>query len=1059
MNTYLPRPRSIAAVPLAALLAVLAAMLLAVAPAGAAPAKISKVFGGPVASSNDCSPDGTANKTDASEFTDFCVAFRATNDEGPAGVDLKSQVVDTPQGFAGIADAFPQCTDAQFAKSSENDAGCAGNTQMGQVTAAIRARLSDGTAANPLVTVPLGSAYDGSTKTVSLTPTGAVYNLTHSENEVARLGIDLRPVAAGFIDQPNVKIIVRVTLRPSPDVGLRSIIDDMPNSAHVKVSIPPLVNVDEVDPLAVDDFNLLFWGPQRGSMPRGFAFMGADCSNTQETKINATAYNGSTTSGASKTYKLTDCDDPKIQFKPGVAFSTAENRPDVTTETTVRVTFGDSDDAGYQVAGPKKTVVVLPGGLSFSGQIASGANGLPLCTPEQYGQYRAEASNCPAATAVGTVSFKSPVQTRLLTGNVYLGSQPAAGELPDIYIEAQEGPAADAPRVKLVGKLTVDDQNRIVTTLDDLPEVPVTEFKLTFRGGDQAAVVTPPTCGTTQGALAAYAFNKPGSASNKTADYKVDSDCDAVGAKSAALAFVGANPNAGQYGAFTTTINRPDRSARLSRAVVNLPPGEVANLKGVPECLQADAAQSKCPASSLVGTVTSLAGVGPAPYRATGQVYLTNRSEGAAAGVSLHVPVKFGEVYLGDLNVPGRIEIREDLGLRFSADIPERFKGIPLNIREFSVSLDRKDFGLNPTSCAPLSTTSQVTSGGTVLDLTAGYQVSACDKLRFEPKLDAAVLGQTGNKGRPTIQVRIENPALTGNLKQTTVTLPKGVGVDLTQIPRSCPQETFAAGACPDNARIGTLDGSLSIADDKLGGYMYLLKPVKGKVLPGVGLQFTGRFAGRVVGSTAVDPKTGQLVTDFPTVPDLPLTTLQINIAGGTGGPVIATEELCKTSSVQFNGAFAAHSGQTATRTVKTKCGQPLAANSAKISGRVSNLRKGKPVLRMAVTAPTKITKIEFTLPSGWALASQKKGRKASTYIKVDRLSVKKSATVKRLSARKVRITMPKGGSTKFHFLSRTGTISVKSSKARKTKSKLTFSAKVTAEGQTYTVPFKFTPR
>ncbi len=280
----------------------------------------------------------------------------------------------------------------------------------------------------------------------------------------------------------------------------------------------------------------------------------------------------------------------------------------------------------------------------------------------------------------------------------------------------------------------------------------------------------------------------------------------------------------------------------------------------------------------------SLAGVGPAPYRATGQVYLTSRPAGAAAAVSLHVPVKFGDVYLGDLNVPGRIDIRDDLGLRFSADIPERFKGIPLNIRTFAVALDRKDFGLNPTSCAPLTTTSQVTAGGTVLALPGSYQVQNCAALKFEPKLDTAVLGQTGNGGRPTVQVRIENPALTGNLKRTTVTLPNGLGVDLKQIPRACPQDTFAAGACPDNARIGTLDGSLAIADDQLGGYLYLLKPPAGKVLPAVGLQFTGRFAGRVAGTTAVDAK-GQLITDFSAVPDLPLTALQINIAGGAGWP------------------------------------------------------------------------------------------------------------------------------------------------------------------------------
>lgn len=1038
---------------IAALLGALLVLVAGSATAQAAPASISKVFGGPIQTGGACNPDASATKTDASQFTDFCVSFRATNDEGPAGVDLKSQVVDTPRGFAGVADAYPQCTDAQFNKASDNNAACPANTQMGQVAARIRADVTDD--AFLTGTLQLLGIADGN-GVATLVPTGAVYNLEHTENEVARLGIDLRPELAG--DQPNVKIIVRVTLRPSPDVGLRSIIDDMPNKANTSILGAPNPN----RPLAVDEFNLLFWGPQRGVMPKGFAFTGSDCSAAQETKISALAYDGTASGGASPTYQLTDCEDPNIQFKPGLSVRTDENRPDVTTKTTVSVTFGASDNPAYQVSGPKKTVVTLPGGLSFSGQIASGASGLPLCTPAQFGQNQAPPSTCPAATAIGTVEFESPTQRDRLKGNVYLGAQPAPGELPDIYIEAQLGPADDAPRVKLRGALTVDAENRIVTTLDDLPEVPVTEFLLTFRGGDQAAVVTPPTCGTTTGGLAASPYRAPGTPSSVDASYSVTEDCDAVTGFAPSLSFSTANPNAGQYGAFTTTVSRPDRSQRLAKAVVNLPPGEVANLKGVPECSQADAARSACPASTQVGTISSLAGVGPAPYRADGTIYLTSRPEGAVAGVSLSVPIRFGDVDLGVLNVPARIEIRDgDLGLRFVADVPERFKGIPLNIRELTVALNRKDFALNPTNCGPLSTTSSFTAaGGATANVAAGFQVGNCGALKFEPSFDAAVTGQTGNKGRPTIQVRIENAAGSGAMRQTIVTLPKGIGVDLAQIPRACPQDTFVAGGCPDVAKIGKIAGALAIADEPLTGDLYLLKPPAGKVLPGLGLAFTGRFAGRVIGSNAVDSKTGQLITQFESVPDLPLTALQIDIAGGTGGPVIATSELCASDTVSFASRFAAHSGQSATRTVQTSCGASLAANGPRLSGRLSGVRKGRPVLSLGGKAPSgkAITRVELTIPKGWTLASQR-GRSGSRYAKVSKLSVKGGASVKRLSSRRVRITMPKGGSDAFKLLTRTGTLTIKSSSLRKTKAKVSFSAKVTAGGQVYTVPFKLTPR
>lgn len=1043
---------------LAACAALLFGLVLGTAPASAAPATISKVFGGPITTGGACNPDASASKTDAAEFTDFCVSFRATNDEGPEGVDLKSQVVDTPRGFAGIADAYPQCTDAQFNKASEANAACPAGSQMGQVAAKIRARAS--TDPGTIALLQLAGASDGN-GVASLAPTGAVFNLEHSENEVARLGIDLRPTAlGGAIDQPNVKIIVRVTLRPSPDVGLRSIIDDMPNKAHVKVDLIGLDNPNA--PLAVDEFNLIFWGPQRGAMPRPFGFLGADCSNTQETKINATDYNGGATSGASATYQLTDCGDPNIQFKPSVAFSTSENRPDVTTETAVSVKFGGSDNPNYQVSGPKKTVVVLPNGLSFSGQIASGANGLPLCKPEQFAQFSNNPSSCPAATAVGKVSFESPTQTRKLTGNVFLGAQPAQFALPDIYIEAQLGPAADAPRVKLVGRLTIDEQNRVVTTLDDLPEVPVTEFLLTFRGGDQAAVVTPPTCGDFTGGLSAYPYSNPGAANNQTGGYSVNQDCDAVKNFAPSVSFDLESKQAGASAPVTAGVTRADRSERLGKAQIDLPPGLLSNLKGVPECSLDDARANTCPANSKIGSASSLAGVGPAPYKADGTVYLTQRQEGAVAGVAISFPVVFGEVNLGTLAVLARIEIRPgDLGLRFVADVPERFAGVPLNIRSFSVRLDRQGFPLNPSNCGVLTSTSKITSlAGTVADAPASIQVSGCDKLKFEPQIDAAVTGSTGQLGRPNVAVRVQNADGASALRQTFVTLPVGIGVDLAQIPRACAQDEFLAGGCARTSTIGKVAASLSITDERLTGDLYLLKAPPGKTLPGLGIAFTGRFAARLTGDNAVDSKTGQLVTSFPSLPDLPLTDFQIDITGGTGGPVIATSKLCAAPTVDFNARFVAHSGPTVNRTAKTFCGIPLGQRLPKVTARLGGVRKGKPTLSLTATAPAglKMTRLEVSFPKGYTVSKSKaKSRKS---IAIKKLTTKGKISSKRTSSRKLRVTLPSKGTTKAQLLTRSGAISIKSSKLRKTKAKqiVLLTVRYTG-GVSATMPVRLTPR
>lgn len=1035
--------------------ALAAAVLALVVPQASATARIVKAFGGPVAGLAQCSPDATAadNLRDATSRQDFCVAFRAENPDGPGGDDLKSQVVDTPRGFAGDADRTPQCTAAQFNQASTDDATCPPNTQVGEVKAKIRADTQN---------FMLG--------TVELEPTGAVYNLKHSNNEAALLGIDLRPVHSILgipIDQPNVKIIVRVTLRPAPDVGLRSIIDNMPNAATVNLSV--LGGIQQGKPLAVDEFSLLFWG-KKSSRPMGndaFAMLGSNCAVDQETKISAVAYDRSTTGGASKPFRLTNCEGAGA-FRPSVSFGASDTRPDATTETTVSVRFNSDGSNGKTAPAPKKTVVVLPHGLSFSGQIASGPAGLPLCTYEQYGQTRPEASSCPDSAAVGTVRFDSPVLENDLTGKAFLGPQMAPGALPDLFIEAQLGPAVDAPRVKLIGKLTLDEHNRIVTTIDDLPEVPVDEFFLTFRGGDHAAVVTPPACGTFEGYLAATAWTGHAGTPTGTLTIPEDQpDCAAVQAFTPAVAFGLSDTQAGGNGQFATNIARPDRTARLDHVRVSLPPGQLADLKRVPECSLEAAAAASCPAATRVGSVVSQAGVGPQPYTATGDVYLTAREPGAVAGLSIVVPIVFGEVNLGTLAVPARVEIRpDDLGLDVVSRVPERFAGVPLNVRSLLITLDRPGFSKAPTNCGELSTTSTfVGLNGAPAAVPAGLKPTGCEKLGFKPELSAAITGSTKRLGRPTLRVRINNAAGNGALRQANVTLPDGIAADLAQVNgRGCMLDTFKAGGCPPNSTIGSVTGSLAIADEQLSGNVVMLR-IPGQTMPGLGLNFVGRFAGRVVGSNKI-AKTGQLISSFEALPDLPLTEFELTIDGGKTGVLVSNGHLCKDKVATFNADFVAHSGQHLKYDSDIRCGVPLGGRLPSVRANLGKVKRGTPTLVANVRAPDglKIRQVDLTFPKGWTYSKARaKSRKS---IKVDKLSYKqtkkrrKELQTKRIRASKLRVRLAKTGTTRFRIVQRSGSMRIKSKKIRRSKKRIVVTMKVTyTNGQTATRPIRLRPR
>lgn len=1021
--------------PLAALALGLALMLALLAPSvSRAEVPITDVYAGPITASSTCSPTGAGAvpSTQAGSRSDFCVAF-ALNSPPPLGDDLQRMVVDTPLGFVGDPTGRPICSDAEFALESGAIPTCPAASQVGDALSDLRAIFNGGTTGLALTGVA-----------------GKAFVLNPAPDEVARIGLSLKPIST----IPAIKLLIKVTLRPAPNVGLRATIDDLPRAICAAGDTPPCARQ-----IALNTFSLRFWGStaDHPSMPAPFAILGADCDADQVTSLSAVSYEGAPTQG-SDSYRLTDC--ATAPFSPSMELSTDERRPDVNTSATVTAKFG-SGTAERFAAPPQKAVVTLPDGLMLSAQIASGPAGLPTCSAGAFAQTSGALAACPEGSAVGEVDITSPVLDRSLTGRAYVGAQPAVGELPDLYIEAALGTAVDAPRVKLVGKLSVSADNRLVTVLDDIPQVPVSQFRLTFRGGAQSALVTPPTCREGQGTI--VATPRGGAAPTTVAvPYVIDQECAAAGAFTPNVSFGSADGQAGGNGTFTTTISRPDRSQRLARTVIDLPPGQVANLKGVPECPQDVAARGACDPSTRVGSVTALAGVGPAPYRITGSVFLTSRSEGSVAGISIHVPVVLGGVDLGSLDVPARIEIRpEDLGLRIRAEVPERFKGLPLDLRQLDVALDRQGFPLNPTSCNLLQSTSQFTgTAGATAAVTAGYQMQNCGRLPFGPTVTAAVTGQTTSNGRPNLNVRIASADGAAALRRAAVMLPNGLSVDLKQLPRACPQDTFRAGGCPENAKIGTVNATLSITDEPLGGSIYLLKPAAGSVLPGLGLDFTGRFAGRVVGSNAVDGKTGRLISRFDPVPDLPLTTLQVNLTGGSGGILIATSELCS-GSLEFASTLEGQNGGKVERLTTNACNAPLGTKLTRLSGRMTGLRKGKPVLRIKGLGASDrvLRRVDLTLPTGWSLASQR-GKRGTSYAKVSGLSVKASASAKRLSSRRLRLTMPSKGSSKFSLLTRTGTITVRSSSRRTTKAKVAVTARlVYRDGSTITVPLLLTPR
>jgi hypothetical protein len=115
-------------------------------------------------------------------------------------------------------------------------------------------------------------------------------------------------------------------------------------------------------------------------------------------------------------------------------------------------------------------VVSLPDGVGVDIK-----NLKAVCTDEQL-----QSTTCPAASKIGEVSAETPLLPTKLSGGAYLVQGATKGGLPGI--------ALDLGLVRLKG--TVALGRRLVTTFDNVPDVPLRRLVLTLTGGPKAVLAT-----------------------------------------------------------------------------------------------------------------------------------------------------------------------------------------------------------------------------------------------------------------------------------------------------------------------------------------------------------------------------------------------------------------------------------------------------------------------------------------------------------------------------------------------------------------------------------------
>jgi hypothetical protein len=587
---------------------------------------------------------------------------------------------------------------------------------------------------------------------------------------------------------------------------------------------------------------------------------------------------------------LSGCE--RLHFDPSVAVQTESAAADTPTGLSVDVHMPYQGAPGELAeASLQNLAVALPSGLSLNPPTATGLVG---CTPAQFAPGQASKASCPEESKIGDLEIQTPILTQPLGGFVYLAEPPEGtfeGNV-GIYLVGEE----EGIDFKLAGQLHAQPgDGQLTLTLDEVPELPLSELRLELYGGPRGALANPPACATFTSTTALTPYSVPNVTERSNAN-DIDENC--AGGFVPAFKAGATSSTAGQKTSFAIDASRSDGQQYLQNLTVTMPAGEMANISTVPQCADSDAATGTCPASSAIGTITVGAGAGPDPLYLDGRIYLTAPYGGAPFGISLVIPAQAGPFDLGTVLVRGGITV--DLAtskITIATDpFPTILGSIPLRIKSLDLDIDRSGFMVNPTSCAGQATDGVVAStAGVGAPVSAPFGVSGCAGLLFAPKLAAATLANGSSRGKgASLNVKITDAAsVHANLKSLSIKLPKALKPRMIAIQQACLQATFASNphGCPAASVVGNAVVDTPTLSAPLTGPVYLVFH-RGAKYPDLVLVLQGDGVGLQLRGT-VEINKGISTTTFSPLPDIAISLFELNLPEGSHSLLGATEGLC----------------------------------------------------------------------------------------------------------------------------------------------------------------------
>jgi Cu/Ag efflux protein CusF len=784
---------------------------------------------------------GSVSTTQAGGHPDLTLTVNRTD----KNQQLRNFNVHLPVGLVATSPAVPQC-----AQSDATAGNCAVATEVGTVTTSV------------------GSG----SETYALS--GTIHNTVPGASEPARLTATI-PVVVGPFDLGKLSLPVTTGLRAG-DYGVDA-------STQLPLRF-------EGVPVRIRDMSMTIDGVVGGAN-----FM----TNPSKCQVNTVSADmvspSSSTATGSFNYTTTAC---PTTFNPSITASVSSTE----TATPTGLTFGIGLPAGDSTL--KRVQMTLPAGMEINP--AAGNGPLAACTTAAI---NAGGAACPPSSNQGTVTMVTPLLGGPQTGNVYLetpGATPSTRYKLAIVVHLPGSELVIRGAVQVDGSGAGADSGtgRVTADFDDVPDLGFSSLTVAFNTGHRALLTNPAVCGLQTVSADLTPHSTGGAVATRTDSFTTSYDgagAACPGSEPFAPTFSGAvsTTQAGGHPDLLFTVNRGDKTQQLRNFNIHLPVGLVASTSAADQCTQANAASGNCAADTRVGSVTTSVGTGGETYALAGTIHNTVPGASEPARLTAVVPVVVGPFNFGKLSLPITTSLRGDLGVDTATQLPLRFEGIPVRVRDMSIQIDgigpQGPFTVNPSKCQLNTVTADMAApGGATATGSFSFTTTGCPA-SFNPALSVSV--DTTETAKPVgLTIGIGVPYGDSSLKHVQMSLPAGMELNpaIGNGPlQACDLATIDAGGsgCPATSNLGTVTLNTPLLPAPQTGNIYLETPgatpaTRYKMaivihLPGQDLVVHG--SAQVNGSGGgSDSGTGQVTAEFDNLPDIQFTNLQVSFKTGS---------------------------------------------------------------------------------------------------------------------------------------------------------------------------------